>query len=318
MAFNHEHLRELRKQRQLSRQQLADKSGVSARQISRLESSSSANTAVRNHTLNQLAKALGTDTGVLTGDMPLPEDAKAENRKNNPGVPVSVRLWPEVRLAYDLIKRRYGVNRTTISNLAPLLFVLMAEGSFAWRLEKLAVLKEAAEKLMESGNGHLAFGRCAYLALDGAETELKSIENCDLFGKEVDSEAFEFGYDPATSNPFADYLRHLGAKLDIEDIVEIDDDDLLYLAFESLPRSTVCGAELDTISGGSAAAKYALTNGHVRLGDIPEDLLSDDATSKRAEWLEAQLPEDASALFKELDLSGVLNSLNNNEEETKP
>ena len=46
-----------------------------------------------------------------------------------------------------MIKRRYGVNPTTIFNLAPLLFTLIAEGSLAWRRELLNEVREAADTL---------------------------------------------------------------------------------------------------------------------------------------------------------------------------
>ena len=60
---------------------------------------------------------------------------------------VSVTLEPEVQLACDLTERRYRVTRKTIFNLAPLLFTLIAEGSLAWRREKLADAENAAERL---------------------------------------------------------------------------------------------------------------------------------------------------------------------------
>ena len=48
-------------------------------------------------------------------------------------VQLSIKINSQVRLAYDLVKHRYGPSQKEIIKLAPLLYVLLAEGSLAWR-----------------------------------------------------------------------------------------------------------------------------------------------------------------------------------------
>ncbi|MCY3840463.1 MAG: helix-turn-helix transcriptional regulator [Gammaproteobacteria bacterium] len=70
--------RTIRSHRNLSRQQLADKANVSARQIARIETAASP-ISLRTTTLERLAKALDVDVEVLLGRAPLPEGMDAAN-----------------------------------------------------------------------------------------------------------------------------------------------------------------------------------------------------------------------------------------------
>lgn len=313
MTINPDRLRELRTRKKLSRQQLADKSQISLRQITRLENKSASSKAARDRTINQLAEALNIEPGILTGELPMPEAPPLQGPGSGERVQVSALLWPEVRLAFALIQRRYGVNPTTLFNAAPLMFVLLAEGSFRWRQEKLAEVEEAADHLHGLGFGHLSFAFSAYRAQEGAADEEESIRKRDLFGADVGQDAFDLGYDRDTNNPFADYLRELARKINDPDVIDIDETELAYAALENLPFFKVCSGDLGKIAGGSAKAVSALEQGHARLSDIPDELWADDAAQQRAEWLESQLPESARNIF-DTDLSELLGPLNSNEE----
>lgn len=295
MPINPERLRQLRKTKRMSRQNLAQRSKISLRTIYRLENAASSPGAVRDRTINQLAEALSVEPAVLTGDLPMPEDKSSDRPLEGERVQVSAFLEPEVRLAYDLIKRRYGVNATTVFNLGPLLFTLLAEGSFVWRRRKLEELRESAARLDEMGNiaGHLRFAFAAHRAIEGAAGEEESIGKCDLFGKEVSQESFELGYDRSTNNPFADYLRHFARKIGDPYVVmldpwygELQDDGPL----KGYPDYQVCQRELEEISGGSTSAMAVLQTGQVRLKDIPDDLWVEGAAEARADWLEEKFP----------------------------
>tara|TARA_R110002074_G_scaffold398641_1_gene590763 strand:- start:2846 stop:3808 length:963 start_codon:yes stop_codon:yes gene_type:complete len=303
-------LRELRKRKKLSRPELAEKSKISLRQLARLESdSASSGAAPRERTVNQLAEALDVEPAILLGELPLPEPTAQSRAGTGERIQVSALLWPEVRLAYALIKRRYGVNPTTLFNAAPLMFVLLAEGSFLWRREKLKEIEEAADQLHNLGFGHLSFAFAAYRAQEGASDEEDSIRKSDLFGIDVGQDAFDLGYDRSTNNPFADYLRELARKIDAPDVIDVDASELAHAALENFPFFKVCAGDLEKVSGGSAKASYALERGHVRITDIPDELWTDDAADQRAKWLENQIPESERGIFDlDLDLSTLLDS----------
>ena len=294
-------LKELRKHGGLSRAKLAAKSNVSRRQITRFETNAIAASGARDSTVNDLAKALDVEPGVLTGEMPMP----ASNRSldDERGVPrqVSALLQPEASLACALIKRRYGISRTTLFNAAPLMFVLLAEGSFVWRREKLEEIGEVADRLCGLGAGHLAFAQYAFRAQQGAGGEEESIQKRDLFGEEVSEEAFDMGYDRSINNPFADYLRHLAAQIGDPDIVEMNEDEGVefFGPLENFPKFTVCGADFAKFTGGSATLNLAARLGLLHIDRIPEELLADDASDKRIAWLEERLDEQLRELPEE-------------------
>ena len=286
-------LRQLRKRANLSRKRLAERSKISPRQLQRLESETAPSKVVRERTILELARVLRVDLGVLTGDLPMPEPSSDEELEAGERVQMSALVWPQVYLAYALIRRRYKVNPTTIINLAPLLFTLLAEGSFAWRRRKLEEVQEAAERLYDLGEpgGHLSFAFADFRAKEGAAAEEESIEMNDLFGEDVGEEAFELGYDRTTHNPFADYLREIALKIRKPDVIVVDDEELGYDAPTNFPHYWICEGDIRQIAGGSDKAAWSLKNGHARLGDIPDELWAEDATEQRARWLEEKLPE---------------------------
>ena len=282
-------LKELRKRRRLSRAQLADRSRISQRQIARLESEGGAGGTARDRTVNELAKALSVEPGVLTGEMPMPVAGAAPYREDGKLRQVSALLRPEVSVAYTLIKKRYGIGLTTLVNAAPLMFVLLAEGSFAWRREKLKEVEEAADRLHALGFGHLSFANAVWRTEEGAWGEQESIDNRDLFGEAVSEEAFDLGYNLSTNNPFADYLRDLAAKIDEPDIIRLWDFIYDQGTLKKFPEFAICEGDLERFTGGSKRLSAALRLGWLRVDHMPEELLADDATDKRREWLEERL-----------------------------
>ncbi|WP_025898763.1 helix-turn-helix domain-containing protein [Sneathiella glossodoripedis] len=294
MQINSNRLRELRKLRKLTHQTLAKAADMSPRQISRLEKTSR---SVREGTLYKLAKALNVEPGVLLNELPMPKPKVGACMETGKRVQVSAQLLPEVRLAYALVKRRYGVNPTTLFNAAPLLFTLLAEDSTLSRTKKVQDIKEAAEQLSKLGVGNLSFTLAASRIEDGVKGEEASIQNNDLFGTKVSEDSFDFGYDQTKNNPFADFLRKYSREINSPGIVDIDDTELAYGPLENFPIFEICADDLEQISGGCAEASYALTRGHARIGDIPDELWSDDAVAKRVQWLKEQIPENERNLF---------------------
>ena len=295
--FHPDRLRELRKAKNLSRKRLNELSKVSVRTIQRLEDPAPGNATPRGTTVDRLAKALQVDPGVLTGELPLPRAGDAPVPKPR-RIQIGAEIAPKARLAYDLVKRRYGVSATEIINMAPLCFVLLAEGSLARRREKLEEAREAIGRLdeMEADIGHSIFSGAATVALNADMVEDESIAKADLFGEHLfgDSQGtfVDEPFDPSIENPLASHLRRLAADLDRPGVVKVERGGLSYGApWSRFPDYDLCDDELDSVTNGSAEAKRALETGHVRLSEIPGDLNEVEAGEKRAAWLEGRLPE---------------------------
>ena len=190
MPIDPKRLKELRKRKRLSRAELADKSRISERQIARLESGAAAKSKARDKTVNDLARVLGVEPGVLTGETMMPQASASPLGEGGRSRQVSAQLLSEVSLAYALLKKRYGVSLTTLVNAAPLMFVLLAEGSFVWRREKLKEAEDAAARLRDFQSAYMAFQLAAGYTEQGAMVEEESIEKRDLFGEIVRDHAW--------------------------------------------------------------------------------------------------------------------------------
>ena len=132
--------------------------------------------------------------------------------------------------------------------------------------------------------------------------EGESIEKADLFGEHLFSDTHDtFTHEPfdlSVGNPFASYLSRLAADRDNQAVIEIQDGSLRYgTPWAKFPDYHLCNADLDGVTNGSADARRALETGHVRLSEVPEELMGGDAGEKRAAWLEERLPD----LYKNLE-----------------
>ena len=269
MKIDHGRLRILREKKRLSRPQLAERAKITVRTIQRLEREPQRTQKSQEHTLNGLAKALNVEPGVLTGESPLPKFDKA---------PVSDS--EKARLAYDLIKRRYGVSRTEIINMAPLFFALLAEGSLARRREKLEEVGELIGRLQEIDYDGRFIDTSGVADIASGE-ESNSIAKADIFSK---------SFDTSESNQFASYLHKLANDLDISGIIDVDSGDLCFGSPPKFPNYDIYREELDRIANGSPIARVCLETGYARISEIPEELMAEDASEDRKKWLEDKLP----------------------------
>ena len=300
MKINPDRLHSLRQQKGLSRPQLEKKSGITERTIQRLENESQRCQKSQEHTVNSLAKALGVEPGVLTGELPLPKLDKVPTSAAKQ-VQISAQITSKARLEYDLIKHRYGVSATELINMAPLFFALLAEGSLAWRRERLKEPKEAIARLRQINEGWSLF--CSF---EGVSAEENSISKVDLFGDHLFSElsdiddelldTYGFMYPSIYDNPFVNYLWKLEAELAIPGVVDIDDSEML-----KFPTYDICRDEFDGIANGSNYAKMALKTGHVRISEIPKELMAEDAGEERAKWLEKRMPDVIKDINEEME-----------------
>ena len=301
MKIDPNSLRRLRQKLRLTRSQLAEQSGINKRTIQRLENEPQQCQKTRKYTLECLAKALRVEKNVLTGPPPESDKAPAYDPER---VQIGAQVAPKVRLAYDLIKRRYGVSATEVINMAPLFFALLAEGSLAWRSEKLKELKEGIDRLEQidgfwRGKG-LAFDVTLTPVPEAIKAEENSIAEADLFGEHLLDGLDYDDLDPSTDNPFASYLRRLISELDITGGVDVDSGDLRFGSPLKFPDYDLCPDELDSIANGSPAAQLALEAGYARLSEIPEKLMAEDAGEERAKWLKDKLSDAFKDLEKEI------------------
>ncbi|MYD60274.1 MAG: helix-turn-helix transcriptional regulator [Gemmatimonadetes bacterium] len=286
MKINPDCLRTVRQKKGFTRPQLEKRSGITVRTIQRLEQEPHRSEKTREDTLNRLAKALSVEPGVLTGDLPLPEsdDTLTDNLDR---VQIGAQIAPKARLAYDLIKRRYGVNATEIINMAPLFFTLLAESSLAWRRKKLKEAEETYDHLMQidgfwsGGSAFIEHGMG-----EGTFVEEESIDRADLFGEHLDDD-----FDSSKNNPFTYYLRKLANELDITGIVGVDGGVLSIASNFKFPHYDICSEELDHIANGSPIARVCLETGCARPSEIPDELMAEDAGEERVQWLKKKLPD---------------------------
>ena len=301
MQIDPDRLRSLRKKQKLSLVKLAEKTrrvnppGITEKTIQRLEATQ--NTAVREHTIESLVKALNVEPGVLTCELPFPESDNMP--ADNPDrVQIGAQIAPKTRLAYDLIKRRYGVNATEIINMAPFFFTLLAEGSLARRREKLKEVSEAfnhCEQTVDWETGPI-FGSAFVVAEMAFATIAESIDKTDLFGKYLDDDFMGMSFDFSTENPFVNYLRKLADELTIPDVIDVNSGVLSIASDFKFPHYDICSKELDHIANGSPIARICLETGCARLSEIPEELMAEDAGEARAKWLEDKVLD----IFKEI------------------
>ena len=284
-----------RRRRGWSRQRLSEASGVPDHRIRTVEKAAE-KVSVPPRDATRLAQALAVKETELSGEEPLgdlpPQPAD---------VGVSLKTAPALRLAYDLVERRYGATSRDLFVLAPLLFVLLAEGSLASRRKKLEKAERAFDDLeeMAKDNPTLYFGKRQSVVRQGISEEQASIDAADVLGRRVrDSDwavVHGFSEDDTNITPFADYLEELAKDLDKPHLVNFDS---LLLADQGLDPwganpYEVCGSELRKVAGMSQEALAALQWGDARLAEIPEEMMVEGAWEERRGWLEDKLSEDA-------------------------
>ena len=195
----------------LAREASTGKRKVSERTISRLRSGTGAG-GVRLQTIRGAMPTSGARHAIGH-----PDGRNFQRRTQMPKLPLletrwNIRLPTAIRNAYTLVAIRYRVSGARIVELAPLVFLLMAEQSLASRRQRLKEMREAYAARTE-----LAW-QARYLPLDAAfdaalediyEAEQASIDKRDLFAETLrhDGERLRAGelrmdYDKDEHNPF--------------------------------------------------------------------------------------------------------------------
>ena len=291
----------------MSRRTLAAESGVSERHIARIETADSP-VSVRRETAERLARVLYDEDESLEDELRVPYDffrapARGLNRVM-PRVQLSARVSHQVRLAYDLVRLRYGPSAREVMVLAPLLFALLAEGSLQWRrhaLDEIEDLNERLQAFEQSGTRrHLYFTKYTGTLQEGISLEKESIEEDDIRGRLVREDAYMREYDADDAQPFQDYLAGLAIELDGRDIVDFRAGDRITPdPYWGINPYRLFPEQLENLTGGSDRARWALEYGDVRLSSIPERLLEDAATDERVQWLESRLSDEVRTFMEE-------------------
>ena len=204
-TINPEALKKARKDRRLTQMQLAEKCGFSKESVSRWERGEIDN--VRSLSREKLTKALSVEWEQLTR----PPVDKDESEQFPTRVPVNVRIGREVPNAFTLVCLRYGLNVADVIELAPLLFLVIAEKSLVHRREKLQEIKKRHERDDDEDRAaapHLntEFTR-GWVVENALVSEKKSISKRDIFGKHIELENY-YGEDGEGLNPFLNHLRY--------------------------------------------------------------------------------------------------------------
>ena len=278
-------LRRLREERNMTREDLATKSNVSAKQIQRLETAGLASKNARAHTVNRLANSLGVETKELTGEPPAPDDPRQ--------IRIGAALAPGVRLAYELIQQRYGVTVGELLNVAPLFFALLAEGSLAWRRAELTEMQAAIDRVKELGDvGRKRFANHVWLAEadQASEAEEQAIVRGDLLNDPLPADYEFYTGEDWDGSPFGDYLRKLADDLGDPELVDLDPSFHGRVSpHPGMPAYRIYSGDLTRVAPLDSNAMYALHSGDAGLGDMPDELMADNAGAARQRWLEDRL-----------------------------
>ncbi len=186
-------VRGIRNHQGLSRAIVAEDVGISERQLARIEAGEVDLVDPRQAPrLEKLATALGVTIKDLYGSTATARGL--ESRKDQ--VPVSALISPEARSGFARIRERYRWTMAEVMEFAPLMFVLLAEGS----------LERRRRRVEEMRNAH-----------DGAPDELRRFlaEFRERLEKEVDAirerELRQSSFSGGASDSLAEYLRELAS-----------------------------------------------------------------------------------------------------------
>ena len=263
-----------------TQQDLSRASGLSLRQIVTLESDlgeGETGRPVRPSTLKKLCDAMSLREADLTART---DDGRSptSGRRNVGSIPVYGYL------SYDLLQHRYGVSASEVVAVAPMLFMLAAKASLAWRREAVETSRTSLEGLKAASGYTLSNETKEALSRAGQEFEAEAlaIERGDLFTPSSD----EIG--EGSSSRFLDWVDAMAEEPDDLELVMLRKAEGGPLTL-SVPYN-VCRGTLFEIAGrpgeaGAEAAIYALVSGKVRIPDIPADLMAPEKREERIAWL---------------------------------
>ena len=271
-----ERLKRDRERYGLSRAQLAAECRVTERTIQRIESGQTKNP--REHARRELGNALEklTKAQLLDDAEGAPPPVEVSETAK-----VGGQFLPELRLAFDLVHRRYGWSEKRLIALTPLMFVLLVERCILWQEQRLTDLQDRLACLDEQLSRRLS----------SAIRQDQTLNPVD-----VDTQC---GLPERFHETFGEFLSMLAA--DIPNGLA----DPMVTDRWSGSQGRVCDNDLQRITGGSNEAQWALVYGDVTLDDIPRELMTDEATPGRGVWLEDRLSAEVKSMLRERHKNGL-------------
>lgn len=275
-------LKQIRDRRALSQEELAGKAGLNKQTVYRLERGGR---PTRLGTLARLSQALDVEADVLTGEKPIPALG------DQPGKPVDdekfqlrFRFDGATRNAYSLAKLRYNVSLRNIAELAPFLFVVVAEMSLQRRRARLeqfeSALKEAGA--LVKNFPHLQMNK---FEITESEDEAVSAEQASIAARDIFAESLPGTICPDWEpNPFFHLLQELTTS--IGDVAKMESASSYFADY------AVCPDEALALAGGDKTIAAELQSGQVLIHDIPRDLMPGGRTAERMDWLRTKIAEN--------------------------
>ena len=206
--------------RGFTQKQLAERIHCSKDTVSRWERGKAHR--VRAHLREPLCKALGVEWDTLTTP-PAPETAP------RPFGLTRMQRWVSrhVPPALLLVAKRYGIRPTDVLDIAPLLFLIVAERSLQERrrrLDEICAIKDEADRRLIEKAGHLGGGIVARsMSADRMlEREKTSLRNRDIHGH---LHEYEIGYEfrgEDNEGPFLQFVRDLAKGLPQDAVRDIE------------------------------------------------------------------------------------------------
>jgi transcriptional regulator with XRE-family HTH domain len=247
----------------------------------------------RDHTIEQIAKALKVDPRVLTGEAAAP-DVSRDNEPPTPKDRLNVTICTETRNALHLTALRYNISQQQIVELAPFLFCWAAEASLRQRRDKIMQVERAYENLqnLEQDLPHLPASNFTYAEVIAVERQ--SIENRDLFaiwiqnGDTVLDGTFSRFSD--MDNPLAMFLGNLAQTMGSVATFE-------ECSWDELPVYRVCSDEAADLVGGDKDRADDILNGYVSLSEMPREIRDFAMFEERADWVRTKADEYCKQAF---------------------
>lgn len=276
MSFGNQ-IKDARTKCNLSQADLAEMANVDRKTVVRIEGGADPNT----RTKRQLKNALGLDR---EDEVPLRYVAVKEC------IPASAAL------NYELNEARYGVSVAEQFQLGALAVALLFEGSLRWRKEKLAALSDM-EALSNEVLGDLSVHLNTTLS-QAVVAAGQSIKARDVLGQRLAEDMEEYGYDEYEPvNPLGQYLEHLLARMP----KTLLGDDWVPPSYGVPGAGDLLHEDLvESLCGDDLWARRALMDGHVRLRDVPKDILK-ASLSDRQQWLADRIAPAARRDYQAFD-----------------
>jgi transcriptional regulator with XRE-family HTH domain len=281
----------LRKAKRWSLEQLGGKARIDKQTIWRLENGE--HTTVRETTVQKLARALGVEPAVLTGQTAVPE-TEDDDVWPSDHTKLKFRISTSAYNAICLVAERYNVKQQGIVELAPFLFCWAAEASLRQRRGRLDQARRACENALnvEREMQHLRAHDFSF-SEEKFAAESKSIDSQDLFGTSLE----EGGFGPdntSTDNPFALFLSNLAEE--IGGGATFDEYD-----FCSWPFYRVCEEEAAELAGHDAEVAEYILDGHVALHEMPKGIRG---VQEERQWVRTKFEEFRNGLLRSFEQQG--------------